>query len=67
MDEQELDLLYELLHKFKTKEISCKCSHVPKCRYKGAEGDCHILSIMEDAWIRREEKKNGKRQVASNQ
>ena len=56
MDEQELDLLYELLHKFKTKEISCKCSHVPKCRYKGAEGDGHILSIMEDAWIRREDK-----------
>lgn len=54
MDEQELDLLYVLLHKFKTKEISCVCRHSPECKYKGKAGECHILSIMEDVWERRQ-------------
>lgn len=56
MDEQELDLLYVLLHKFKTKEISCVCRHSPECKYKGKAGECHILSIMEDVWKRRQER-----------
>ena len=54
MNEQELDSLYVLLHRFKKQEIKCVCRHSPKCKYKGKDNECHILGIMEDVWERRQ-------------
>jgi len=72
MEREELDRLYTNLSDFKYKELHCLETQCMNCRYMSpadsSEMDgiaCFINILMEDVWGRREELRNGKREVAS--